>query len=231
MEMTEKIYVEKEHDYAKKSTANAGLALGIVGTALGGLALWNQHNRRGEGYGYGAPIGAAVTSEAMYLERKECEDVINLTRSIYDYRIVDITEKNELERYLSNKIAANEAKDNQVAFDLYKNQRDQFDILKNEIDNLKCHIAVTDAVTPYQNKIIQNQIECCCKESNWKIALEAERRACQGQRIVAYANGTFATQGVAQPTFSTTVTPKTPFNPLCCDYGDGVGFGGCGCGI
>lgn len=49
------------------------------------------------------------------------------------------------------------------------------------------------------------------------VALEAERRCCADQRIVAYVNGTFATKAVADFTPATTSTPLTTYNPLCCE--------------
>lgn len=49
------------------------------------------------------------------------------------------------------------------------------------------------------------------------VALEAERRCCADQRIVSYANGTFATKLIADYTAGTTTTAMETFNPLCCD--------------
>jgi hypothetical protein len=51
------------------------------------------------------------------------------------------------------------------------------------------------------------------------VALEAERRCCADQRIVAYVNGTFAPKAVADFTAATTSTPLTTYNPLCCECG------------
>lgn len=50
------------------------------------------------------------------------------------------------------------------------------------------------------------------------VALEAERRCCADQRIVAYANGTFAPKAVADFTPDATKTSVlTTYNPLCCE--------------
>ena len=50
------------------------------------------------------------------------------------------------------------------------------------------------------------------------VALEAERRCCADQRIVAYANGTFAPKAVAAFTPDATSTSVlTTYNPLCCE--------------
>lgn len=50
------------------------------------------------------------------------------------------------------------------------------------------------------------------------VALEAERRCCADQRIVAYVNGTFAPKAVAAFTPDATATSVlTTYNPLCCE--------------
>lgn len=50
------------------------------------------------------------------------------------------------------------------------------------------------------------------------VALEAERRCCADQRIVAYVNGTFAPKAVAAFTPDATDTSVlTTYNPLCCE--------------
>jgi hypothetical protein len=52
------------------------------------------------------------------------------------------------------------------------------------------------------------------------VALEAERRCCADQRIVAYVNGTFAPKAVAAFTPDATKTSVlTTYNPLCCECG------------
>lgn len=55
------------------------------------------------------------------------------------------------------------------------------------------------------------------KKIDSAVALEAERRCCADQRIVAYVNGTFATKAVADFTPATTSTPLATYNPLCCE--------------
>lgn len=56
------------------------------------------------------------------------------------------------------------------------------------------------------------------KKIDTSVALEAERRCCADQRIVAYANGIFAPKAVAAFTpDATATTTLTTYNPLCCD--------------
>jgi hypothetical protein len=50
------------------------------------------------------------------------------------------------------------------------------------------------------------------------VALEAERRCCADQRIVAYANGTFAPKVIVGFTpDATKTTSASTYNPLCCE--------------
>lgn len=52
------------------------------------------------------------------------------------------------------------------------------------------------------------------------VALEAERRCCADQRIVSYANGTFAPKVIVGFTpDATKTTPASTYNPLCCECG------------
>lgn len=53
------------------------------------------------------------------------------------------------------------------------------------------------------------------KDIDYKVNLEAERRCCADERLVAYMNGTFATKLIADYTAGTTTTAMTTYNPLC----------------
>lgn len=54
------------------------------------------------------------------------------------------------------------------------------------------------------------------KDIDYKVNLEAERRNCADQRIVEYANRTFAPKLIADYTAGTTTTAMSTYNPLCC---------------
>lgn len=51
------------------------------------------------------------------------------------------------------------AKQNQDTFNLYKSQRDADDVLAQRISNLEQQVAVNAAVRPYQDKLIQCEID------------------------------------------------------------------------
>lgn len=72
------------------------------------------------------------------------------------------------------------------------------------------------AAQEVRNQGVADAIREVSKDIDYKVNLEAERRCCADQRIIAYANGTFATKLIADYTAGTTTTAIEPFNPLCC---------------
>ena len=96
------------------------------------------------------------------------------------------------------------AKHNEDSFALYKFSRDGFDVMQKEICDLKTRLAVAEAVQPWKDKSIYDAI-----------ALEAERRCCNDNKIVNYANLMFYPVSVADVTTGTTSTARTTFNPIC----------------
>lgn len=56
------------------------------------------------------------------------------------------------------------------------------------------------------------------KDIDYKVNLEAERRHCADERIVNYANSTFAPKLIAEYTAGTETTPANIYNPLCDCY-------------
>ena len=96
------------------------------------------------------------------------------------------------------------AKHNVDSFALYKNQRDGYDVLKSQIDELKAQMAVQQNNSMWQFKNV-----------NDLVALEAERRQCNDNKIVNYVNTTFAPKYIADFTIGSGTTQQTIFNPLC----------------
>lgn len=102
------------------------------------------------------------------------------------------------------------AKHNADAFALYKGYRDGYDVLKSQIDAINAKLAVAETNAMWQNKSVYDAI-----------ALEREHRECADNKIVNYANTTFAPKYIADFTVGTGTTQSTIFNPLC----------NCGCGF
>ena len=166
MEMTDakvvekKIYEEgkKHDDYASKATGNAGLTLGIIGTALGaGAWLLGGNNRSVFGsLGSNMPenvnintYGANSSSNqptALQVMEKECADEVKLltdmfglkldtANKFYAIRETDVAEKFGLYKSQVDAINAENRRAMQAEFGLYKSQIDaDFGLYKNQRD-------------------------------------------------------------------------------------------------
>lgn len=154
-----------------------GLLGGIGGEGGGGVPENVNINTNSLGGGGGGRI--APTAFEAY--DKGCEEALALTnaiwgmkvstmQSMYDMRQVDSQEKFNLYQsqinadfnlYKSQRDGddALAAKQNQDAFNLYVNQRNGFDALSSRIGCLEKEVAVGAAVRPYQDKLIQCEIE------------------------------------------------------------------------
>lgn len=178
--------------------ANAGLTLGIIGTALGAWALFGNRRSSGllglTGSGMGGSniningletgLGAAngVTSPSAFQAwEKSCEDTLTLQKGLYDWALVQQSQRfadrqtlnSELFSVWKGQIDADfglykstrdsfdvmAAKQNQDAFNLYKSQRDADDGIRKELSDLKAQVAINAAVRPYQDKLIQCEID------------------------------------------------------------------------
>ncbi len=178
--------------------ANAGLTLGIIGTALGAWALFGNRRSSGllglAGSGMGGSniningletgLGAAngVTSPSAFQAwEKSCEDTLALQKGLYDWALVQQSQRfadrqtlnSELFNVWKGQIDADfglykstrdsfdvmAAKQNQDAFNLYKSQRDADDDIRKELSDLKAQVAINAAVRPYQDKLIQCEID------------------------------------------------------------------------
>ena len=166
MEMTDakvvekKIYEEgkKHDDYASKATGNAGLTLGIIGTALGaGAWLLGGNNRIVFGsLGSNMPenvnintYGANSSSNqptALQVMEKECADEVKLltdmfglkldtANKLYAMRETDIAEKFSMYKGANDAINAENRRAMEAEFGLYKSQIDaDFGLYKNQRD-------------------------------------------------------------------------------------------------
>lgn len=128
-----------------------------------------------------AITGRSGAPTAFQAWEKGCEEALALTNSIwglhvrsmqddYNHRQTDVAEKFALyqsqvkadfDLYKSQRdgFDALAAKQNSDAFGLYKSQRDGFDVLNARISCLEKQVAVSAAVRPYQDKLIQCEID------------------------------------------------------------------------
>lgn len=169
-----------------RSKANWALGLSIGGLVAGGIALARQGGIAGLFGGAnpnpaGAPPASTVVyntsspsaccaPSGFYAFSKECDDVLALTKGYYDLAIggmrqaaqtreVDVAEKFGL--FINNRNSIDALKDQSTAafFDLYKYTRDKDDEASDKISALEAQVAVSNAVRPYQDKLIQCEIE------------------------------------------------------------------------
>lgn len=193
MDVIEKkeIVREDNHDYASKGVAGSALGLGIAGTAL---ALLNGNGL----FGWGK-----ARNEDMYLERKECQDYVDLTKEFYAGRIQSIRDSADVFYNM-------EAKLNDSAFRLYKSQRDNYDALADRIAKLETKASITDAVEPWRDQVLQMKINSVAG----LVDLEAQKRSCSDNILVNYMNSTFYPKSIADVTVGTTTTKEQVYNPL-----------------
>jgi hypothetical protein len=165
--------------------ANAGLTLGIIGTALGAWALFG--NRRSAGaFGNGGGVlgdgstninvlGATAGSgsgapTAFQAWEKSCEDTLALQGGLYQWALTQQNQRFEDRERLNselfgvyidgrNRTDALIEKNNTDHFNLYKYTRDADDDIRKELSDLKAELAVTKAIRPYQDKLIQCEME------------------------------------------------------------------------
>lgn len=199
VEKVKEVPTDNYYGYGRRDVngkANAGLTLGIIGTALGAWALFGNRRSSGllgglSGSGMGANIningletGTAngVTSPSAFQAwEKGCEDTLALQKGLYDWALTQQSQRfadrqtldAELFSIWKGQIDADfglykstrdgfdvlNAKQNQDAFNLYKSQRDADDSIRKELSDLKAQVAINAAVRPYQDKLIQCEID------------------------------------------------------------------------
>lgn len=193
-----KIYEEgkKHDDYASKATGNAGLTLGIIGTALGaGAWLLGGNNRSVFGSLGGGNMpenvninayGANASSNqptALQVMEKECDDEVKLltymfgmkldtANKFYAMRETDVAEKFGLYKSQVDAINAENRRAIDAEFGLYKASRDQNDATNAKMAALETKIAVMEALTPYKEKLMMAYVnEKCCRKIDGQLVL------------------------------------------------------------
>lgn len=151
--------------FGNSGTGTSGNDANIAIASCGGV---------GSGYGYAAP-------SAFQAWEKGCEDTLALQKGLYDWALVQQSQRfadrqtinSELFGLYKSQIDADfglykttrdgfdvlNAKQNADAFNLYKSQRDADDSIRQELSDLKAQVAINAAVRPYQDKLIQCEIE------------------------------------------------------------------------
>lgn len=175
MELTEKekpMHYDKHHNVNGK--ANAGLTLGIIGTALGAWNLFKGNNATL--FGSSTPTNVNINGvlpsspSAFQVWEKESQDAFMLQKEICDYALLAQNERfndrNVINQemfglYKLNQDGIKDTNDRITAelFALYKESRDKDEALKDRIAALESNVAVNTAIRPYQDQLIQCSID------------------------------------------------------------------------
>jgi hypothetical protein len=184
-----RIWEEGSKPYASNGKGNAALTLGIIGSALGAWSLMGRGgsflggSAMPENVNINASLGgtSATAPTAFETYSKGCEETLALTNEMwgmklntqnefYANRNTDIAEKfslwkgqidadfalykgyRDLGDNLTNQMYA-------ANFALYKGQRDGFDEINARISHLEKDVAVNAAIRPYQDRLIQCEID------------------------------------------------------------------------
>lgn len=197
-----KVYEENgKHDYASKATGNAGLTLGIIGTALGaGAWLFGNGGRSPFGsLGYGnMPENVNINTNgmggsssnsptALQVMEKECADEVKLltdmfglkldtSNKFYAMRETDVNEKFSLWKSQVDADFGLYKSQIDADFRLYKGQRDVFDALNEKFTTKFCEldkeIAVMKATRPYQDRLLMAYTDQkCCRKIDGQLVL------------------------------------------------------------
>lgn len=197
-----KVYEENgKHDYASKATGNAGLTLGIIGTALGaGAWLFGNGGRSPFGsLGYGnMPENVNINTNgmggsssnsptALQVMEKECADEVKLltdmfglkldtSNKFYAMRETDVNEKFSLWKSQVDADFGLYKSQIDADFRLYKGQRDAFDALNEKFTSKFCEldkeIAVMKATRPYQDRLLMAYTDQkCCRKIDGQLVL------------------------------------------------------------
>lgn len=123
---------------------------------------------------------------------------------------------NRYELAMQNALAA---KDSEIALlksNTYQDQKtlELYRYIDAQLNAINNRLAAQDV----RNQGVADAIREVSKDIDAKVNLEAERRCCADQRLVAYMNGTFAPKVIVGFTpDATKTTPANTYNPLCCE--------------
>ena len=123
------------------------------------------------------------------------------------------------EMAMQNELAQKDSKITLLESNIYTDSKitDTYKELRGMISNLQ-DFAARQAV---QNQAFNDSFRDVQKDIDYKVQLEAERRACADCKIVNYVNSTFAPKLITDYGAGTTSAAAQVYNPLGC---------GCGCG-
>lgn len=195
-------------EYASNGKANAGLATGIIGTALSGL-LWAGGlggvlggNRFGFGNGYYNSTGHVGSCNGSWGDHgcysQSFEGKIGELQSEIAYlQSENYADKvaNEVYRSLDNKISANLEKLYGFVIDLDK------------------RTALNAQGLAYENQLTNQKIDCCCDKTNMRIDFNKQLSELADASIISYVNSNFIPGTLKLPITSICPQPAVATTP------------------
>lgn len=160
------------HDVPSMAKANAGLTLGIIGTALGALNGFGNGNGLLSGLlgGCAGPCSknAGITNEELFIERSQAAEHLATTKQYYEGLI-------QTNKSITDAFFDSYKRDVDNSFMLYKSQRDSDDVLARKIDEVDKKVDIMAAIRPYQDALINAKIDTVAANANFNL----ERKTCK----------------------------------------------------
>lgn len=179
-------------------------ALGIIGTALGGIAV------------AGGPVLAALSNKSAQQHTPVVVQECSENHTVNRYEAAQAARIAELETEVKLRDA-----------NTYTDQKilETYQYVDNRMRNVEaqlCEQRVTNQRTQDSFALAQADLAAVKAELKGDIKLESERRCCADNAIVTYTNATFYPKMVAAVTTGTDTTAQTTYNPIpkcggCCN--------------
>lgn len=204
-----------ELERRSSGVAKAGLATGIVGTALGTLGV----------------LGAGANGIGNLLGRGNQPVVVMDSGGFRDGCMC--SEDRHVNRYELNLIQKVAEKDSQIALrdaNTYGDQKmlEMYKYIDGELKAIRgelCRQAVVNQKTEDSFALVKQDLDCCCNRLAVQIDRERDERKCADNTIITYTNATFYPKMVSDITVGTTQTAQPTYNPLPCSNNCGCGNG------
>lgn len=204
--MAEVMESKQTHE-ASNAKVNAALTTGIIGTSLSGLlalgalgkgvGFWGNNNCNqcnaqpmntcNGAWGYPGFWGVNLPHGDLYIERKQCQDFVDITKQYYEGQIETNKkiDKNFFDLYKMNVDTSFGLYKNHVddSFALYKGQRDDKDALLARINEVDKKVDIMAAIRPYQDALINAKIDNTALVADFNLS----RRTCrmiQGELVL-----------------------------------------------
>lgn len=181
----------------------AGLSLALLGGPMANLFGWGGNNwnngRNGGRDGrYDEQHFKEITEEEQYLERKQAQNYIDITKQYYEGKLQnqrelaqaffdtykrDVDNSFQLYKYTRDSNDATNQRIVDSSFQLYKNNRDSNDALNAKIAEVDKKVDVMAAIRPYQDALIDAKINQNALISDFNLS----RRTCrmiEGQLVL-----------------------------------------------